>query len=250
MLNTKGQIIYGKHPVLEALNEELPIEKIMVLQGTHGELEKTLREKCKDRAIPLQQVPKEVLHKMSNGNNHQGLLAIIAPIEYQDLKGLLPFMLAQDRNPLFILLDRITDVRNLGAIARSAELLGVDAIIISAKHRARIDDEAIKASAGALLKVAVCRENSLSSAIDFLKSHAIKIAGADSKEGGPIHTIEFNQPIALLMGSEDEGVHPALLEKCDYLFKIPQVGTIDSYNVSVAAGISLYEVYNQRHHIR
>ncbi len=250
MLNTKGQIIYGKHPVLEALNEEMPIEKIMVLQGTHGELEKMLREKCKERAIPLQQVPKEVLYKLSNGNNHQGLLAVIAPIEYQDLKGLLPFILAQDRNPLFIMLDRITDVRNLGAIARSAELLGVDAIIVSAKHRARIDDEAIKASAGALLKVAVCRENSLSSAIDILIAHGVKIAAADAKEGMPIHLVPFNQPCALLMGSEDEGVHPALLEKSDYRFQIPQVGTIDSYNVSVAAGIALYEVYNQRHHIR
>lgn len=243
---TEGQIVYGKHPVLEALNEEISIEKVMVLQGTHGELEKTLREKCKERSIPLQQVPKEVLFKLSKGNNHQGLLAIIAPIEYQDLKGLLPFILNQGKAPLFIALDRVTDTRNLGAIARSAELLGVDAIIVSAKHSARIDDESIKTSAGALLKVAVCRESSLSSAIDLLKSHQVKVAAADSKTGDPIYEVDFNQPCVLIMGSEDEGVHPTLLAKCDYRFRIPQVGTIDSFNVSVAAGISLYEIYLQR----
>ena len=242
----EGQVIYGKHPVLEALNEGISIEKVMVLQGTHGELEKTLREKCKEKSIPLQQVPKEVLYKLSKGNNHQGLLAIIAPVEYQDLKGLLPFILAQEKMPLFIALDRVTDVRNLGAIARSAELLGVDAIIVSAKHSARIDEESIKTSAGALLKVAVCRESSLSSAIDLLKSHHIKIAAADSKNGELIHNVNFNQPCVLIMGSEDEGVHPSLLAKCDYRFKIPQTGTIDSFNVSVAAGISLYEIFRQR----
>ncbi|MEO5581838.1 MAG: 23S rRNA (guanosine(2251)-2'-O)-methyltransferase RlmB [Saprospiraceae bacterium] len=246
MLNNKGQVIYGKHPVLEALNEEVPIEKIMVLQGTHGELEKSLREKCRERSIPLQQVPKEVLFKWSAGNNHQGIVAIIAPIEYQDLKGLLPFILNQNKPALFIALDRVTDTRNLGAIARSAELLGVDAIIVSAKHSARIDEESIKTSAGALLKVAVCRESSLISAIDLLKSNNIKIAAADSKSGIPIYEVDFKQPCVLIMGSEDEGVHPSLLAKSDYRFKIPQTGTIDSFNVSVAAGISLYEIYLQR----
>ncbi|MBK6816924.1 MAG: 23S rRNA (guanosine(2251)-2'-O)-methyltransferase RlmB [Saprospiraceae bacterium] len=244
---SEGQVIYGKHPVLEALNEELPIEKILVLQGTHGELEKTLRETCKDRSIPMQQVPKEVLYKLCKGNNHQGVAAIISPVEYQDLKGLLPFILAQDHHPLFLVLDRITDVRNLGAIARSAELLGVDALIVSSKHRARIDEEAIKTSAGALLKLSVCRENSLVTTIDVLKSAGIRIVAADAKAAAPIRAIDFSQPIALILGSEDEGVHPSLLDKCDDRFQIPQSGTIDSFNVSVAAGIILYEIYNQRH---
>lgn len=247
MLNNKGQVIYGKHPVLEAFNEDMAIEKVMLLQGTHGETEKFFREKCRERAIPLQQVPREVLFKLSGGNNHQGIVAIIAPVEYQDLKGLLPFIINREKHPLFIILDRITDVRNLGAIARSAELLGVDAIVISSKHRARIDEEAIKASAGALLKLAVCRENSLLSAIDTLKSNGIKLAAADSGEGVPIYQINFNQPVAIILGSEDEGIHPTILEKCDYRFKIPQVGTIDSFNVSVATGIALYEIYKQRH---
>lgn len=247
MLNNKGQVIYGKHPVMEALKEEVPIEKIILLQGTHGEMEKTLRELCREKSIPLQQVPKEVLYKMTNGNNHQGVAAIISPLEYQDLGGLLPLILAQDRVPLFILLDRITDVRNLGAIARSAELLGADAIIVSAKNRARIDEEAIKVSAGALLKLAVCRESSLMAAMDLLHQHGIKIAAADSKRGTPIQQIDFTGPVALVLGSEDEGVHPSLLEKSDYRFQIPQVGTLDSFNVSVAAGICLYEIYNQRY---
>ncbi|MEP7268944.1 MAG: 23S rRNA (guanosine(2251)-2'-O)-methyltransferase RlmB [Saprospiraceae bacterium] len=246
MLNNNAQIIYGKHPVLEALREELAIEKVMLLQGSHGELEKTLREKCRERSIPLQQVPKELLNKLAKGNNHQGILALIAPIEYQDLKGLLPFLLNQQKKPLFILLDRVTDVRNLGAIARSGELLGVDAIIVSAKHSARIDDEAIKTSAGALLKLAVCREQSINQAVEILQKSGVKIAAADSKDGVMIHEVNFNQPIALLMGSEDEGVHHSLLEKSDYRYKIPQVGSIDSFNVSVAAGISLYEVNRQR----
>ncbi len=240
-------MIYGKHPVLEALKEEVPIEKIMLLQGTHGELEKSLRETCRERSIPLQQVPREVLFKLAKGNNHQGIAAIISPVEYQDLSGLLPFILSQPTVPLFILLDRITDVRNLGAIARSAELLGVDAIVISSKNRARIDEEAIKASAGALLKLAVCRENSLSAAIDVLHKEGIRIAAADSNTGMPIQEVDFTQPCALLLGSEDEGVHPSLLEKSDYRFRIPQLGTLDSFNVSVAAGIALYEIYNQRY---
>lgn len=247
MLNNKGQVIYGKHPVMEALKEEIPIEKIILLQGTHGEMEKTLREWCRDKAIPLQQVPKEVLYKLTNGNNHQGVAAIISPLEYQDLSGLLPLILSQDKAPLFVLLDRITDVRNLGAIARSAELLGVDAIVVSAKNRARIDEEAIKASAGALLKLAVCRENSMIAALDILQTNGIKVASADSKRGTPIQQIDFTGPVALLLGSEDEGVHPTLLEKSDYRFQIPQIGTIDSFNVSVAAGICLYEIYNQRY---
>lgn len=148
---------------------------------------------------------------------------------------------------MFLVLDRITDVRNLGAIARSAELLGVDALIVSSKHRARIDEEAIKTSAGALLKLSVCRENSLVTTIDVLKSAGIRIAAADAKAAAPIRAIDFSQPIALILGSEDEGVHPSLLDKCDDRFQIPQSGTIDSFNVSVAAGIILYEIYNQRH---
>ena len=246
MLNNTNQIIYGKHPVTEALKEELPLEKILLLQGTHGEFEKFLREECREKSIPLQQVPKELLNKLAKGNNHQGVIAFGAPIEYQDLKGLLPFLLNKEKFPLFILLDRVTDVRNLGAIARSAELLGVDAIIVSAKHRAKIDEEAIKASAGALLKLAVCREQSLNSALDILKESGIKIAAADSKNGTPVHEVNFNQPMAIVLGSEDEGVHPALLAKCDYRFRIPQTGTIDSFNVSVAAGILVYEIFNKR----
>lgn len=246
MLNNNSQVLYGKHPVLEALEQEIGIEKILLLQGTHGELEKTVREKCKVKSIPLQQVPKEVLTKLAKGNNHQGIVALIAPIEYQDLRGLLPFLLGQEKKSLFVLLDRVTDVRNLGAIARSAELFGVDAIVVSAKNRARIDEEAIKASAGALLKLAVCREQSMNQAIDTLQSHGIKIAAADSNDGMPIELVDFNQPIALLMGSEDEGIHPSLLIKSDYRYKIPQLGSIDSLNVSVAAGISLYEVMRQR----
>ncbi len=246
MLNNTNQIIYGKHPVTEALKEELPLEKILLLQGTHGEFEKFLREECREKSIPLQQVPKELLNKLAKGNNHQGVIAFAAPIEYQDLKGLLPFLVHNDKPPLFLLLDRVTDVRNLGAIARSAELLGVDAVIVSAKHRAKIDEEAIKASAGALLKLPVCREQSLNSALEILKENGIKIAAADSKNGTPVQQVDFNQPMAIVLGSEDEGVHPALLAKCDYRFRIPQSGTIDSFNVSVAAGIVLYEVYNQR----
>lgn len=246
MLNNTNQIIYGKHPVTEALKEEIPLEKILLLQGTHGEFEKFLREECREKSIPLQQVPKELLNKLAKGNNHQGVIAFGAPIEYQDLKGLLPFLLNKDKFPLFILLDRVTDVRNLGAIARSAELLGVDAIIVSAKHRAKIDEEAIKTSAGALLKLAVCREQSLNSALEILTDNGIKIAAADSKNGTPVRDVNFNQPMAIVLGSEDEGVHPALLAKCDYRFRIPQTGTIDSFNVSVAAGIVLYEIFNQR----
>jgi 23S rRNA (guanosine2251-2'-O)-methyltransferase len=231
---------------MEALKEEWAIEKIMLLQGSHGEFEKSIREACTAKSIPLQQVPREALYKFTKSNNHQGVVALIAPIEYQDLKGLLPFILAQEKKPLFVMLDRVTDIRNLGAIARSAELLGADAMIISAKHRARIDEEAIKASAGALLKLAVCRESSLSQAVDTLQAHGIRIAVADVHQGMRINEVDFTQPVAILLGAEDEGVHPELLKKADERFQIPQSGTIDSFNVSVAAGITLYEVFRQR----
>lgn len=239
-------MIYGRHPIVEAIKSGKPLEKVMMQQGTHGEAEIELRKLTKEHGIPLSIVPKEKLDKMARGVNHQGLLGFFAILEYANLEDVLPHIFEKGEIPLLILLDGVTDVRNFGAIARSAEVMGVHAIVVPQKGGALINADAMKASAGALSRIPVCREKTMSAVLDYLGASGVQVMASDLKAEKKIFDVDFTVPTAILMGSEDEGVNRAFLRRADETFIIPQVGETDSLNVSVAAGVILYEVLRQR----
>lgn len=240
-----SHIIYGRHPVVDAIKSGQTIDKILLQQGTRGELEKEIRHLSKEFDIPVQYVPKEKLQQFTKGN-HQGIVAFVSMVQYFRLEDVLPGIFEKSEMPLILLLDGVTDVRNFGAIARSAEIAGVQTIVVPLKGSALINAEAMKTSAGALSKIPVCRESSLAKAVEYLKLSGIRILASDLKAEKMIYEVDFGQPVAILIGSEGEGVNQALLREADELFKIPQIGTTDSFNVSVATGIILYESMRQR----
>ena len=213
--------------------------------GVRGELEKMLRKLCKQANVPLQVVPKERMNRMTGGN-HQGLIGYISAIQYQRLDDILPIIFEQAEQPLIVLLDGVTDVRNFGAIARSAECLGAHALVVEGKNIAPVNAEAIKTSAGALTTLPVCRTHSLVNAIEQLKLYGIKVISTDVNRGKAVDQLELTVPLAVIMGSEGKGVRKALLDRADECLIIPQTGKTDSLNVSVASGIIFYEVSRQR----
>lgn len=239
-------LIYGRHPIADAIRAAKPFEKIMMQQGLRGEAEVEIRQLAKTHGIALSVVPREKLSKMANGGNHQGFLGFLAIIEYQKLEDILPHIFEKGELPLLLLLDNVTDVRNFGAIARSAEVMGVHAIVVPLQGSALLNAEAMKASAGALSRIAVCREKNLSGVLDYLAQSGVRVIASDLRAKQKIYDLNFTMPTAILMGSEGEGVNLALLRRADETFIIPQVGTTDSLNVSVATGIILYEILRQR----
>lgn len=240
-----SQIIYGRHPIVDAIQSGQTIDKILLQQGTRGELEKEIRHLSKEFDIPVQYVPKEKLQQFTKGN-HQGIIAFVSMVQYFHLEDVLPGIFERSETPLILLLDGVTDIRNFGAIARSAEIAGVQTVVVPLKGSALINADAMKTSAGALAKIPVCRESSLAKAIEYLKLSGIQVFASDLQGEKMIYELDFRQPVAIIIGSEGEGVNPALLREANELFKIPQVGTTDSFNVSVATGIILYETMRQR----
>ena len=241
-----SNLIYGHHPVVEAIEAGQPVEKVFFQQGLRGELEKEIRHLTKAHGIPLQVVPKEKLNKLVRGN-HQGVAAWLALVEYQNLEDILPFVFEQGQTPLLLLLDGITDVRNFGAICRSAECAGAHAVIVPQSGAAPANEEAMKASAGALARIRLCRVRSVFSTVEWLQEAGVQVvATALTNQSVPLFEVDFSLPTAILMGSEGEGLHPKLLKMADHRVKIPQATDFDSYNVSVAAGICLYETLRQR----
>ena len=238
-------IIYGRHPVVDALRSGTPIEKVMLQQGIRGEMEKELRHLCRDENVLLQVVPKERLNKIVRGN-HQGVIALQALIRYYRLEDVLPGIYEKSETPLIVLLDGVTDVRNFGAIARTAEASGAHALVIPQKNSAQINAEAMKTSAGALATIPVCRESSLIAAIEFLQLSGIKVLASSLEATKPLYELDLRQPAAFILGAEGEGISPAVARAADEQFVIPQKGTTDSFNVSVAAGMMLYEAMRQR----
>ncbi|MFK7807555.1 MAG: 23S rRNA (guanosine(2251)-2'-O)-methyltransferase RlmB [Saprospiraceae bacterium] len=241
----KETVIYGRHPVVDVIKTGKSIDQVMLQKGTRGEYEIELRHLCREYKIPLKMVPKDRLAKVTTGN-HQGVVAFLSPINYYRLSDVLPMLYEQSKIPLILLLDGVTDVRNFGSIARSAECCGVDAIVIPEKGTARINSDALKTSAGALGKIPVCRETSIQAAVEFLQLSGIQVLASDLRGEKKIQELDLIGPTAYLIGSEDEGVSPHLLRKADECFIIPQIGTTDSFNVSVATGIMLYEAVRQR----
>lgn len=218
----------------------------MLLQGTRGEVEVELRKLCRENQIPLSIVPKEKLDKMAQSVNHQGIVGFMALLEYQSLEQIVPHLFQKGEMPLLLLLDGVTDVRNFGAIARTAEVMGVHALVVPHKGGALINSEALKTSAGALSRIPVCREKTMSGVLDYLGSVGVRVVASDLKAENKVFDTDFTVPIAILIGSEGEGVNRNFLQRADDTFIIPQMGTTESLNVSVATGIVLYEVVRQR----
>ena len=238
-------IIYGMRPVLEAMQSGKTIDKILLQKGLSGPLFKNLFIQVRERKIPFQYVPAERLNKYTRGN-HQGVVAMMSAIEYDDIYEIVPWLFEQGKVPFLLVLDKITDVRNIGAIARSAECAGVDAIILPLKGAAQLNEDAVKSSAGALHKVPVCRHSNLVEVIDYLQSSGIEVVGVTEKAEKTYYEKDFTQPLCLIMGNEYEGIAWDYLRKCNASVRIPMVGTIRSLNVSVATGILLFEVEKQR----
>lgn len=237
--------IVGRHPVMEALQSGQSIDKVILQEGVRGELEKELRHLTKERQIPMQIVPKERLNRDFAGN-HQGVVAIISPIPFYKLEDVLPDIFEQGKLPLIVVADGVTDVRNIGAIARSAVCCGAQTLVIGVKKSATINAEAVKSSAGAITRLPVCRENSLVNAIELLQNSGIAVLASDLHAEKTLSQMQLNRPVAFVLGSEGEGINPAIRRQADEAFIIPQESDMDSFNVSVAAGIMLYEAMRQR----
>lgn len=238
-------MIVGRHPILDAIDNRNTFDKIIVQKGIEKDFDKKIKALSKTFRIPLQIVPREKLNRIYKGQ-HQGVIGFLSLVNYFSLEDVLPMIYEKSEVPLLLLLDGITDVRNFGSIARSAEVHGVHAIIIPEKGSAQINPEAIKASAGALTKMTICREPSFSKAIQTLQLNGISVFASSLKSEQMIYETDFRIPTALVIGSEGDGVSHAVLKKVDKHFIIPQKGTTDSLNVSVATGIMLYEVMRQR----
>lgn len=243
-----SNLIYGHHPVVEAIRSGKAVEKLFFQQGIRGEFEKEIRHLARDYNIPLQVVPKEKLNKLANGN-HQGVAAYLALVDFISIEDVVPFVFEQGQTPLLLLLDSVSDVRNFGAICRSAECMGVHAVVVPQSGAAPANDEAMKASAGALARVRISRVRSLFSTVEWLQQSGIQVvATALTDQAAPLYNVDFSLPTAILMGSEGTGVHPKLIRMADRVVKIPQATNFDSLNVSVAAGVVLYEAIRQRLH--
>lgn len=241
----KSRLIIGRKPLLEALQNAVNIEKIFLLQTATGDEISAIKKAAREMNIALSLVPQEKLTRFTQAN-HQGVVAIGGLIEYQPLQEIISQAVDKGETPLIVLLDGITDTRNLGAIARSALCYGAHALVIPSSNNAAITEEGIKASAGALESIPVCRVTSVEQAIDILHLNGIQVIATALKNSNPIHTVDLGIPLAIVMGSEDKGVSDFVIKQADHLVKIPMAGTFDSLNVSVAAGIMLYEVQRQK----
>lgn len=238
-------IVYGRHPVMEMIEGDKEIEKILILKNIERDFLLTIQKLCKERGIPIQHVPKEKLNRTTS-ENHQGIIATVPLIQYQQLEDVLSYVLEMERVPLFLILDNVTDVRNFGSIARSAECLGVDAIIVPEQGSAPVNDVSMKTSAGALSRMSICRSKKLAETIAYLQNNGVMVYASSLQSQKQLYEMDFVEPTAIILGSEDHGVQKYLLKSADDTFIIPQVGRTDSLNVSVANGVILYEVQRQR----
>jgi 23S rRNA (guanosine2251-2'-O)-methyltransferase len=236
-----NNLLYGIRPVMEAISAGREIDRLMLQQGLKGELLPELRKLMSENNIPFQYVPIEKLNRLVRGN-HQGVVCFVSPIAFQPIENLLMSVFEKGETPLFVMLDRITDVRNLGAIARSAECAGVHGLIIPDRGGAPISSDAMKTSAGALSVLPVHRSSNLKNTLDYLKESGLSIVAASEKGDLPYYEATYREPMVLILGSEEDGVSPEYLKRCDQVVSIPMRGSIGSLNVSVAAGILLFEI--------
>lgn len=240
-----NDLIFGVRSVIEAVRAGKEINKIMIQRGMQKDLFKELKEELAGKTYNLQFVPIQKLNRLTR-KNHQGVIAFISPIQYQNIEDITTFLFEQGEIPQFMILDRITDVRNFGAIARTAECTGVHAIVIIEKGGVLVTSDAIKTSAGALMRIPVCKVKDLSSAVRFLQSSGVQVVACTEKTDNYIQDTDLTLPSAIIMGSEEDGISTKLLSESDIKAKIPMVGEIESLNVAVSAGIILYEGLRQR----
>lgn len=239
-------MLIGRNPIIEAVKNGKELEKIFIQANLRGEYEKEIRQLSKEYNIPLVKVPQEKLNSLANNKNHQGIVAFISPVKFQQLSDVLPHVFAEGKSPCIFVLESVSDVRNLAAIARSAYVMGVDAIVITSKNSARINEDTVKISAGAILNIPVCREKNMIEVIKILNENGIKIFATDLKGATLIENVDFNVPCAVVMGDEHSGVTLETLRASDEKIKIRQESDFDSLNVSVAAGMIMYEISKQR----
>ena len=239
---SKQQIIYGLRPVIEAIGSGQQVERVLIQNGLNSSLLNELRTKLKEHDIPFQYVPVEKLNKMTTGN-HQGVVATIAAVKYHSFMQLMETLAEPS---VIVLLDHVTDVRNMGAIARTAECTGVAALVVPDHGSAALNEDAIKTSSGALLRLPVCREQNLKTVVNLAKQCGYQVVAATEKGAVHYREVDFRQPTLLIMGNEETGISTELLKMSDVRAKLPIVGEVASLNVSVAAGVFMYEALEQR----
>lgn len=244
-MEEKLQYLFGMHPVIEALRSGKKFDKILLKTGLEGPQFRELMELVNAAEIPYQWVPVEKLNRTTKGA-HQGVIAFVAQIEYVDIEQLINNALGRTRTPLIMILDGVSDVRNLGAIARSLEVAGGQGIIVPAKGGAAINAEAVKASAGALMRIDTCKVSNLRLAIFALQQAGFKVVAASEKSEKYMYDVDMTGPLAIVMGSEGTGISKGILPLCDEMAKVPQSGEIGSLNVSVASAIMAFEAVRQR----
>jgi 23S rRNA (guanosine2251-2'-O)-methyltransferase len=241
----KSSLVIGRTKVIDAIKQGKQLERIYLSNTIHGEVIDEIKSLAAANEIPINKVPVEKINGF-NVSNHEGCVAVISKVQYQNLQETISFIVEKGDVPLLLILDGITDIRNIGALARTAYCCGVHAIVIPEKGVGALNEDAIATSAGALEKISVCRVNSLMKAVDELHLNGIKVFASEMTAEKSLFNLELKEPCAIVMGSEDKGIYPPLMKVCDEQFKIPMKGDFESLNVSVAAGMILYEAMKQR----
>ena len=241
----KSDYIFGIRAVIEALESGKSIDKVLVRKDLSGELSKELFARIREYGVLMQRVPVERLNRITM-KNHQGVVALVSPGGYHRLDNVVPALYEEGRNPFIVVLDGLTDTRNFGAIGRTADCAGVDAIVIPERNSVSVTPDAVKTSAGALFYLPVCREHDVPGAVKALKQNGIMVVGATEKGAVDYTEIDYTVPVAVVMGNEETGISDEVLRHCDRLASIPMAGNIGSLNVSVAAGVMIYEAVRQR----
>ena len=241
----KTQYIYGIHAVLEALDAGKDIDKIFLSKTISNDTAQEIIELARSLQVPVQRVPVQKIDRITR-RNHQGVLAMMAAVTYYHLEDLVPQMFDEGENPFIVIIDGETDVRNFGAVARTCECAGVSTIVIPDRESVSVNADAVKASAGALNYIPVCREHNLVKSIKLLRDSGFKIVGTSDKQQMPYTQADYTGPVAIVLGAEDKGISPEIMKLCDTQVLIPEFGHINSLNVSVAGGIMIYEVVRQR----
>ena len=237
--------IFGIRAISEAINAGETVDKVFLQKGIHGDLYSELESLVNRKSINKSYVPVEKLNRLTR-NNHQGAVAQISPIEFHSMETLVTNVLESDKTPLFLLLDQLSDVRNFGAIIRTAECTGVNGIIIQKKGGAPVNGDTIKTSAGAVFKIPICKVDHIKDAVFYMQASGIKVIAATEKTDNLLYDVSFTEPCAIIMGSEGRGINPSTLKVVDDKAKLPLLGDIESLNVSVACGAFLYEAIRQR----
>lgn len=244
-IEQKSDLVFGIHPILEGLQSGKTFDKILILNTLRSTQAKEILEHAKQKGISINKVPQQKLDRVTR-KNHQGVIGFIAPIEFQNIEDIIPTLYSEGKVPLLLILDRVSDVRNFGAIVRTAECAGVHAIIIPKKGAAQINGETIKTSTGAIFNLPICKVPGIESVLPFLKESGIHLVACTEKTQRDYTKVDYTVPIGIIMGNEESGIAQSNINTCDSIVKLPLMGKTGSLNVSVASGIIMYEAVKQR----